>query len=516
MVTDQLLSDSNTISIDDLPLKPNGNGELFRKITTSFILNVFGKALSVSSKIILSNTLKITGFGLYETILSLIRFWSSIIQFGFNQSIVYYLPFNKVKGRQHESYSLFIFALKMIVFLASLLCIAAIIFHSNINNWFFKGRISITILALTLIFLLPFSISLYFSFVYRGLMNITHQISISSIIYPLSIVMGFFVFWVFGVLHQFTLTNILIYTVLIYLGIVFFCFFHLRKLLRKQYLYVKGQMKMSYIPFIRYSIPIWFNSGLTVGMGQADKLLLAILYSPSSVGMYMAPFTVVTIMRLSALAFTPVIQPMIAEAYAIRDFSRMNELYNIIVRWTAILVLPTVGLLIIYGKAILLLFGKDFQAAYPVLIVLCISEIANALSGPGGNVLLMAKRQNISVKILLIGFAINLLLYIFLIPKLAALGAAISLAVGILVINLLRMIELYRTFNILTNKKTIHLILFSSVAIVITWILVSSALVSKIVISFFFLMTMLFISYAFIEKQEKQMIIDQFSKIGFK
>ena len=81
-------------------------------------------------------------------------------------------------------------------------------------------------------------------------------------------------------------------------------------------------------------------------------------------------------------------------------------------------------------------------------------EIFNAMGGLAGNILIMSGRPKVALINSLIAFILIFSLAWFLIPAYGIMGAAISYVATIILINLLRVIELYLYENIQPFNKS--------------------------------------------------------------
>jgi len=110
---------------------------------------------------------------------------------------------------------------------------------------------------------------------------------------------------------------------------------------------------------------------------------------------------------------------------------------------------------LVFGPEVLLIFGKDFNGAFPVLVILAFGEMINALTGPAGNLLVLTGQQRISVRILTLGVTVCIGFNLWLIPLYGAVGAAFSMALGLIVINILRALVIRSKYGIVADIRNI-------------------------------------------------------------
>jgi len=81
---------------------------------------------------------------------------------------------------------------------------------------------------------------------------------------------------------------------------------------------------------------------------------------------------------------------------------------------------------IIGGKPLLVfLFGKEYEASYLPLVILCIGQLVNTATGSVGILLAMTGRQAVFTKVILVSAILNLFLSVPFVMYFDTLGAAI-------------------------------------------------------------------------------------------
>jgi O-antigen/teichoic acid export membrane protein len=127
----------------------------------------------------------------------------------------------------------------------------------------------------------------------------------------------------------------------------------------------------------------------------------------------------------------------------------MESMFKTATRWVYLIVLPISLILIFSAKGAMSFFGADFiEKGAPVLIILTVAQFVNCITGGAGFTLTMTGKQNLelinSVTVVLINIVLNYLL----IPKYGVSGAAIATTISIISINLLRLAEVYKIYQI--------------------------------------------------------------------
>jgi O-antigen/teichoic acid export membrane protein len=130
--------------------------------------------------------------------------------------------------------------------------------------------------------------------------------------------------------------------------------------------------------------------------------------------------------------------------YANRDEAGQRNFLNQCRKWMFSLSLVGTLALLFLGKTILSLFGPEFVAGYPVMVVLSIGLLIRALAGPLQGLLVVTGRQNVAAFALAVTVVINITLNILLIPKYGLMGAAIATSIAFGVESLLFLVANHR------------------------------------------------------------------------
>ena len=102
---------------------------------------------------------------------------------------------------------------------------------------------------------------------------------------------------------------------------------------------------------------------------------------------------------------------------------------------TTVITLATALTIAVAGPWIMLVFGPEFQESAPLLWIVGAAHVFSAACGPVGMLLLMERKGGRALSAQIVALAANGALGLVLIPRLGALGAAISLSGGLAVLD---------------------------------------------------------------------------------
>ncbi len=179
------------------------------------------------------------------------------------------------------------------------------------------------------------------------------------------------------------------------------------------------------------ALPIAFLDGAEVLFNNADILVLGMFAPPEVAAFYFAAT------RLSQiLAYVPWgISAVAAQKYAALSRSTdRRDLQSLVSAATflstALALAASLGLWLMAGL-LLSLFGPSYDAALPVLPVLCAGVLLACAFGPGDDVLIALGEERICSFIFFVALAANLALSFALVPAFGMMGAAIASATAL-------------------------------------------------------------------------------------
>lgn len=190
-----------------------------------------------------------------------------------------------------------------------------------------------------------------------------------------------------------------------------------------------GPRKIEFAKWFIISMPIFLVESFFFLLTNADVLMVGFYLNPNDVAVYFA--TVKTLALVHFVYFA--VKAGVAQRYAHfthGDSSKLAAFARETVSWTF---WPSVlmGLVVIaLGKPMLILFGPEFEAGYPLLFILVLGVVARSAVGPCESLLTMSGNQNICALVFALTLALNIGMSFVLIPHLHLWGAAIATALS--------------------------------------------------------------------------------------
>ncbi|HEV8425218.1 MAG TPA: oligosaccharide flippase family protein [Actinomycetes bacterium] len=179
-----------------------------------------------------------------------------------------------------------------------------------------------------------------------------------------------------------------------------------------------------------------------------NTLLIGALRSTREAGVYAASTRYLAMAAMAAVAIRQVLAPKLSELLARRSQERASSAYQTTTSWMVVLNWPIYLALIAFGPALLQVFGRDFAGGQVVLVVLSATMLVATAVGPVDVVLLMGGRSSWNLFNTLVSLGANLALSFALTPRYGLAGAAVAFAVGILLNNLLPLVQVWRSMGL--------------------------------------------------------------------
>lgn len=197
-----------------------------------------------------------------------------------------------------------------------------------------------------------------------------------------------------------------------------------------------------------FSIPVAISRLVNSGNGSVEILLLGYFLQATQVGLYTVAVKIVSVGVIVLASFNTMFSPMISEYTSKNHIKELGVLFSSITRWVFIISLPLYSLIAWFAPSIGALFGKEYVHAQTCIVVLCLGQIVNSLTGPAGQILLMSGQSFVNLWTNLTGFIITIVLNVALIPQYGIVGSALGVSIAVAVVNIIRLFLTWRMFNI--------------------------------------------------------------------
>jgi O-antigen/teichoic acid export membrane protein len=185
-------------------------------------------------------------------------------------------------------------------------------------------------------------------------------------------------------------------------------------------------------------------------LNWTDILMLGTIESDSVIGIYNVAFKIGSLTLFFAMSMNVVIMPKVSEYFYLNKFDEMKKTINRTTQLLILLTVPLALIIIFFSKLILSVFGAGFVAGSNTLILITLGALFSAMAGNVDQILNMTNNQKYVSRIFFIGFLLNVVLNLFLIPRYGIEGAATSSLITNIFINIIFVIVIKKKLGFYT------------------------------------------------------------------
>jgi O-antigen/teichoic acid export membrane protein len=406
------------------------SGGLNRSVVQALLFRLSGLGLIFLLQVMLARCMGPSHYGDYTVIMTTINLILVLSIFGFDSSILRFLPSYISKGDFASANGFVRFAYRVITFL-SLICSVGLFvflltrskkFNISFSEGFFWG-----------VLLIPFLAFMYqANAVLRALNKI--KTSLLSVYFLSPVLIGLTCLYYFNSHKQLTVDA----TMFINLGCsAAICIFINRragKIFKNQApseinLYERKKwMSVSAILFL--------TTALDLLLRQSDILMVSYFLGNTKAGYYAVSAKLSLLASLGLSVADYVFMPKIAALFESRQLIKLQQFIRNSSLQILSITLPISFILFTGGKWILGFFGEGFSVSYTPLVILLCGQLINAMTGMVGGLMTMTGYQKTFFSFYFLAFIIQFFLNLFLIPLTGIVGAAIGSSISMIFLNL--------------------------------------------------------------------------------
>jgi O-antigen/teichoic acid export membrane protein len=200
--------------------------------------------------------------------------------------------------------------------------------------------------------------------------------------------------------------------------------------------------------FWRFNAPRALASTAQMIIQRLDIVLVGIMRGPAEAAIYTAATRFLVVGQLGNAALSMAAQPQFTHLFTIRDLRAAGRVYQVTTGWLILLTWPLYLLAVVYGPAVLAVFGHSYRAGSTVMIILGLAMLVATGCGQVDMVLTTTGRTSWSLGNGLLAVAVNVSVDLALIPRYGIEGAAIGWAAAIAITNLLPLAQVAKVVRI--------------------------------------------------------------------
>lgn len=204
-----------------------------------------------------------------------------------------------------------------------------------------------------------------------------------------------------------------------------------------------------YRSVLSFSIPLVAVQGMGFLNSNVDVYMVGYFLESAQLGIYNIALQMsnMSMALLGSVGF--LLPPMLTRLQKEEKFYEMKRTYQVLTKWIVVLILPVIGLLLFApGPIIRLLFGEAFVAGATALQILLIGNVLTIVMGLNSSALIALGNNKLVSYIIAVQAVINIVINVLLIPIIGIEGAAIGMAVSLVVGDIFGVAAIYRFHGI--------------------------------------------------------------------
>ncbi|WP_265109425.1 lipopolysaccharide biosynthesis protein [Halosolutus halophilus] len=196
--------------------------------------------------------------------------------------------------------------------------------------------------------------------------------------------------------------------------------------------------------FYDHAAPVAMSSLGKVFQNRVDVLLVGLLLTTVSAGVYNALLVLIAIAWIPLQSFNQLLPPVASGLYADDRIEVLNEIYTSVAQLIVTTVVPVLAVLTVYGRELLALFGPTYTQGYVPLVVYLGGVFVGSAVGATGWLLMMTDHQYARMLLDWVLAALNIALTYTFIVQFGLVGAALGTSFAISIQNGIQVLLLRR------------------------------------------------------------------------
>ncbi len=205
---------------------------------------------------------------------------------------------------------------------------------------------------------------------------------------------------------------------------------------------------------VRFSLPLSVTQWIQYVNDRTEVFFLGLLPGAVSVGIYNIAWRVAGLETMFHLSMDQIVGPVTSELSHRRDMARLGELYKTTTKWAFT---GAFLLFLVFTFACINLmkfFDPSFVVGAGVLVVLAFAQLVNAGTGLCNTILIMSGHSDLTLFNTITLFVVSIASDWILIPRYGLPGAAAAGAASVILVNLLRVTEVWWKLKIQPFKRS--------------------------------------------------------------
>jgi O-antigen/teichoic acid export membrane protein len=176
-------------------------------------------------------------------------------------------------------------------------------------------------------------------------------------------------------------------------------------------------------------------------MGQTDRVALGFYKGAHDVGIYAVAAVLIAYEPIILMSVNQIFAPVIADIHTRGEHVLLGRLFQTLTKWMLGLTFPLAIVMITFARPIMRVFGHDFEAGWPILVIGTFGQLVNCGVGSVGCLLFMSGNQRRLIRVQMVMAMVMVALCFSLISRWGLVGAAVAAAVTNIGTNVWNLVE---------------------------------------------------------------------------
>ena len=411
--------------------------EIIKKSAFSFSLKVIGVGLAFLLQIIISRKLGASGAGLYFLVVSFVIMLATIARMGMDHAVTRYVAAHSTSAEWAEVGSVVSNALRYSLAVSILISLLLYISADIVSIHIFDKPELKELFQLSCLAILPLSLYTIYARAVQGMKQAINSMLMLSVL-PVLVTLVFTLllytsYGVAGCIFAYVLGAAL---TMLY-GLVAWY---------KSAVHKKADFTgMPASTLLRTSYPLLGSELLQQVTINAPFFILGAYALSSEVGVFAAAQRTAGVVSLVLISANIILAPKFSELYRRGDMAALENVAQKGAILISLMAAPALIVIFLFPEWLMGLFGEDFGTGVSALLVITAGQMVNVITGAVGFLLIATgnERSYFTGNMLAAGLCVTL------IPEYGAYGAALSFAVPLALVNLMRVHFVWKTLRIL-------------------------------------------------------------------
>jgi O-antigen/teichoic acid export membrane protein len=199
---------------------------------------------------------------------------------------------------------------------------------------------------------------------------------------------------------------------------------------------------------LKFSVPLTLTKWIQFANERTEIIFLGLLPSAIYAGIYKIAWSLAGLETMLRLSLEDILAPFSSDLTHRKAIPQLDALYKTTAKWSFTWALLLASGYLLFGATLMGFIDPAYQVGTAVLIALAFAQLVNEATGACGTILIMSGRSDLSLFNTAVLFGLSATLDWILIPIYGLAGAAFVGSLAIVLVNTLRVVEVWALLKI--------------------------------------------------------------------